>query len=83
MHSQKQLWSEWIVYANSPQNSAPAPAAPTGKKVAVVGAETAGLVAAYHVALLGHKITIFEQKSIAGGMMAHLTGAKGCAQGRH
>ena len=50
--------------------TAPKPAAPTGKKVAVVGSGPAGLAAAYFLALAGHKVTIYEQKSVAGGMMA-------------
>jgi pyruvate-ferredoxin/flavodoxin oxidoreductase len=42
----------------------------TDKKVAVIGSGPAGLIASYHLALLGHKVTIFEQKSVAGGMMS-------------
>ena len=44
-------------------------APPTGKKVAIVGSGPAGLVAAWHLALAGHKVEIFEQKSVPGGMM--------------
>lgn len=44
-------------------------AAPTGKRVAVVGSGPAGLVAAWHLALAGHKVTIFEAKKVGGGMM--------------
>jgi 2-oxoacid:acceptor oxidoreductase delta subunit (pyruvate/2-ketoisovalerate family) len=46
-----------------------APAAPTGKKVLVVGAGPSGLSAAYHLARLGHKVTIHEAGPMAGGMM--------------
>lgn len=38
-------------------------------KVAVIGAGPAGLTAAHNLALLGHKVTIFEASSKAGGMV--------------
>ena len=44
-------------------------AAPTGKKVAVVGAGPAGLTAAFYCAKQGHKVTVFETLPEAGGMM--------------
>jgi len=40
----------------------------TGKKVAVVGSGPAGLTAAYFLAILGHKVTVFEAKPVAGGI---------------
>jgi 2-oxoacid:acceptor oxidoreductase delta subunit (pyruvate/2-ketoisovalerate family) len=46
-----------------------ATAAPTGKKVLIIGAGPSGLSAAYHLARLGHKATIFEGSSMTGGMM--------------
>jgi formate dehydrogenase alpha subunit len=42
---------------------------PTGKSVAVVGAGPAGLTCAYYLAKLGHRVTVFEALSEAGGMM--------------
>ncbi len=39
-------------------------------KVAVVGAGPAGISCAYHLALKGHQVTIFEKLPLAGGMMA-------------
>ncbi len=42
---------------------------PTGKKVAIVGSGPAGLTAGYYLAKAGHTVTIFEQFSVAGGMM--------------
>ncbi|MDP6127922.1 MAG: FAD-dependent oxidoreductase [Dehalococcoidales bacterium] len=44
-------------------------ASPTGKKVAVVGAGPAGLTAAYYLAKLGHRVTVFESLPVAGGML--------------
>lgn len=44
-------------------------AAPTGRRVLVVGAGPSGLAAAYHLALRGHDVTIKEAGPMAGGMM--------------
>jgi NADPH-dependent glutamate synthase beta subunit-like oxidoreductase len=46
-------------------------AAPTGRSVLVVGAGPSGLTAAYHLALLGHRVTIRDAGSAAGGMMRY------------
>ncbi|MBK0329055.1 NAD(P)-dependent oxidoreductase [Rhodobacteraceae bacterium F11138] len=43
-------------------------AAPTGKKVAVVGAGPAGLACAHRLALLGHDVTIHEARDKPGGL---------------
>jgi len=43
--------------------------APTGKRVLVVGAGPSGLSAAYHLARLGHTVTVKEAGPMAGGMM--------------
>ena len=40
----------------------------TGKTVAVVGGGPAGLTCAYYLAILGHKVTVFESKPVAGGI---------------
>ncbi|NQU61654.1 MAG: NAD(P)-binding protein [Rhodospirillales bacterium] len=45
------------------------PAAPSGKKVLVVGAGPSGLSAAYHLTRMGHAATIREAGPMAGGMM--------------
>ncbi len=42
---------------------------PSGKHVLVVGSGPSGLSAAYHLARLGHKVTIYEAGPAAGGMM--------------
>jgi 2-oxoacid:acceptor oxidoreductase delta subunit (pyruvate/2-ketoisovalerate family) len=44
-------------------------AEPTGKRVLVVGAGPSGLSAAYHLARLGHDVTIHEAGPMTGGMM--------------
>jgi formate dehydrogenase (NADP+) beta subunit len=44
-------------------------AAPTGKRVLVVGAGPSGLSAAYHLARLGHTVEIHEAGPRAGGLM--------------
>ena len=42
---------------------------PTGRKVAVVGSGPTGLTAAFYLAMLGHDVTVFEERSEAGGML--------------
>lgn len=44
-------------------------ATPTGKKVLVVGAGPSGLATAYHLARMGHAVTILEAGPVPGGMM--------------
>ncbi|MEI6122581.1 MAG: FAD-dependent oxidoreductase [Bacteroidota bacterium] len=41
----------------------------SGKKIAVIGSGPAGLTAAYHLALKGHAVKIFEAAAEAGGML--------------
>jgi len=43
----------------------------TGKKVAIVGAGPAGLTAAADLALMGHKVTIFEALHKPGGVLVY------------
>jgi NADPH-dependent glutamate synthase beta subunit-like oxidoreductase len=44
-------------------------AEPSGKRVLVVGAGPSGLAAAYHLARLGHTVTVRDAGPAAGGMM--------------
>jgi NADPH-dependent glutamate synthase beta subunit-like oxidoreductase len=46
-------------------------AAPTGKKVAVVGAGPSGLSCAYQLVRRGHEVTVFEELPKAGGMLRY------------
>ena len=41
----------------------------SGRKVAVAGSGPTGLTAAFYLAMLGHDVTIFEERSEAGGML--------------
>ncbi len=49
----------------------PVDAAPTGKRVLVVGAGPSGLSAAYHLTRLGHSVTIKDAGAAPGGMMRY------------
>ncbi|WP_303858208.1 NAD(P)-binding protein [Aminicella lysinilytica] len=49
----------------------PAPMDNTGKRVAIVGGGPSGLTAAYYLALMGHKPTIFEKRKQLGGMLRY------------
>lgn len=42
---------------------------PSGKRIAIVGAGSAGIAAAHDLSMLGHDVTIFEAEKIAGGML--------------
>ena len=45
---------------------------PTGKRVAIIGAGPAGLVAGYYLArLCGHAVTVFEALPEPGGMLRY------------
>ena len=46
-------------------------AAPTGRKVGIVGGGPAGLSAAYRLALSGHEVTLFDQMPEMGGMLRY------------
>ncbi|TCC24346.1 NAD(P)-binding protein [Kribbella sindirgiensis] len=46
-------------------------APPSGKRVLIVGAGPSGLSAAYHLARLGHEVTVRDDSPEAGGMMRY------------
>lgn len=60
-------------YAVDAAGHVPVPecAPPTGKKVAVIGGGPSGLTTAYYLSLMGHKVTIFEQRQKLGGMLRY------------
>ena len=49
----------------------PACAPPTGKKVAIIGGGPSGLSCAYYLALMGHSVTIYEERKQLGGMLRY------------
>ncbi len=58
-------------YANAHGLRYEAPAARTGKKVAILGGGPAGLSCAYQLARKGHSVTIFDEHEHLGGMMRY------------
>ena len=56
-------------------HSDPAPvdrkAEPTGKTVAVIGGGPGGLTAAYYLSVMGHQVTVYEQRPKLGGMLRY------------
>lgn len=43
----------------------------TGKKIAVIGGGPSGLTAAWFLRLMGHAVTVFEQRKLLGGMLRY------------
>ena len=43
----------------------------TGKKVAVIGGGPGGLSAAYYLSIMGHDVTVYEQRKQLGGMLRY------------
>ena len=56
---------------NADEVRTPAPNVPTGKKIAVVGSGPSGLTAAYFLALMGHRVVVFEEHEKPGGMLRY------------
>lgn len=56
---------------NAGEVPVPENAPSTGKHVAVIGGGPGGLSAAYYLALMGHEVTIFEQRKQLGGMLRY------------
>ncbi|MBE6720358.1 MAG: 4Fe-4S dicluster domain-containing protein [Ruminococcaceae bacterium] len=49
----------------------PEVAAPTGKKVSIIGGGPAGLTAAYYLAIMGHEVTVYDMMEKMGGMLRY------------
>src|SRR5947209_8186558 len=47
------------------------PGAPTGKRIAVIGAGPAGLSCAGELARRGHEVTIFDRRELPGGLSTY------------
>jgi NADPH-dependent glutamate synthase beta subunit-like oxidoreductase len=43
----------------------------TGKRVAIIGGGPCGLTAAYYLSLMGHQVTVYEQRPKLGGMLRY------------
>ncbi|MBE6741297.1 MAG: 4Fe-4S dicluster domain-containing protein [Ruminococcaceae bacterium] len=43
----------------------------TGKKISIIGGGPAGLTAAYHLAAMGHEVTIYDMMEKMGGMLRY------------
>ncbi|WP_024286662.1 NAD(P)-binding protein [Cellulomonas sp. KRMCY2] len=65
----KRFAADWDMAQDEPW--IPRVDAPTGKRIAVVGAGPSGLSAAYYSAISGHAVTVFEKQDHAGGMMRY------------
>lgn len=64
----KRYFADWY-YEKYPEPPAVEIKNKTGKRVAVIGSGPAGITAAYHLALKGHTVKIFEAAPGAGGML--------------
>lgn len=56
---------------NAKNDYVPNKSEPTGKSVAVVGGGPGGLSAAYYLAIMGHDVTVYEQRNKLGGMLRY------------
>jgi len=67
----KRFVADWALAHPDEVNIPPPPGGgrATGKHVAVVGSGPAGLTCAQDLAVLGHKVTVFEALPVPGGMM--------------
>ena len=60
-----------VAIEKSKNPSLPEKADKTGKKIAVIGGGPSGLSAAYYLTLMGHDVTVYEQRSKLGGMLRY------------
>ena len=60
-----------VAVEKSKNPSLPPIAEKTGKKVAVIGGGPGGLSAAYYLQIMGHDVTVYEQRKQLGGMLRY------------
>ena len=60
-----------VAIEKSKNPSLPPKAESTGKKVAVIGGGPSGLSCAYYLSLMGHDVTVYEQRKKLGGMLRY------------
>ncbi|MBT9144749.1 MAG: NADP-reducing hydrogenase subunit HndC [candidate division WS2 bacterium] len=65
------IYSHWDEYQAYVKDKGIKKLAPNNHRVAIVGSGPAGLTAAFFLAKLGYKVTIFEAKNEAGGMLRY------------
>ena len=60
-------------YAVEHEGEIPTPekAPATGKKVGIIGGGPSGLTAAYYLSIMGHDVTVYEQRQQLGGMLRY------------
>lgn len=62
---------KWTACEEAGKVDVPACAPSTGKRIAVIGGGPGGITAAYYLQLMGHQVTIFEQRKTLGGMLKY------------
>lgn len=56
---------------NAQWSPAPTPLPSTGKTIGIIGGGPCGLTAAYYLQLMGHQVTIYDQRERLGGMVRY------------
>ena len=60
-----------VAIEKSKNPSLPKKAENTGKKIAIIGGGPSGLSCAYYLKLMGHEVTVYEQRKQLGGMLRY------------
>ena len=60
-----------VAIEKSKNPTLPPKAETTGKKVAIIGGGPSGLSCAYYLSLMGHDVTVYEQRQKLGGMLRY------------